>query len=103
MEWQLAICQKTWENRYSVIAAILPGSTLITEAWKIIDIKSITEKGLLLEEIEEPGMNWVNSEEGWREIFRPGSAIKKSRPDAGECTRPTNGGKHEANLMVNVS
>ena len=35
----------------------LPGSKLITEAWKIIDIKSITEKGLLLEEIEEPGID----------------------------------------------
>jgi hypothetical protein len=34
----------------------LPSSKLITEAWKIIDIKSITEKGLLLEEIEEPGV-----------------------------------------------
>ena len=64
--------------------ANLPNSKLITETWKIIDIKSIMKKGLLLEDIEEPGMNWVNSEEGWREIFRPGSAIKKSRPDAGE-------------------
>jgi hypothetical protein len=30
---------------------------LIIGAWKIIDIKSITEKCLLLEEIEEPGMD----------------------------------------------
>lgn len=35
----------------------LPNSKLITEAGKIIDIKSIREKGLLLEEIEEPGMD----------------------------------------------
>jgi len=81
----------------------LPNSKLITETWKIIDIKSIMKKGLLLEDIEEPGMNWVNSEEGWREIFRPGSAVKKVGPMRGRCTRPTNGGKHEANLMVNVS
>jgi hypothetical protein len=36
--------------------ASLPNSKLFTEVWKIIDIKSITEKGLLLEEIEERGM-----------------------------------------------
>jgi hypothetical protein len=35
----------------------LPNSKLITETWKIIDIKSITKKDLLLEEIEEAGMD----------------------------------------------
>jgi hypothetical protein len=38
MEWQLAICQKTWENRYSVIAAILPRTTLIGGGGKIPDM-----------------------------------------------------------------
>ncbi len=35
----------------------LPNSKLITEAWKIIDIKSTTENGLLLKEIEERGID----------------------------------------------
>jgi hypothetical protein len=58
----LGKAKATWTKYYGVgqaiplVASYLPNSKLITEAWKFIDIKPITEQGLLLEEIEEPGV-----------------------------------------------